>query len=444
MEWKESLVISKKWVLFILSAIIFAGYVSDISSVGSSLINPYPNLISIIITIAVLALLIAKVVKIQMASAIVIYTLVINIIISYFLNYKVIYFFEGDILRSALIFTLLITIAGFTNGKWHLLIIGCLCILWLFVVLLVSNNQFLADNAFIIFIVLLGFTFGLFLLFYLLEKNIWSKNELINQLEVKTKELEKSNKLLIYEKSVSETQKNELKSLIESREKLCSIISHDIKNPLSAIIGFSGLMISKIENKDFVKAAEFNEVIYQASTNLHQLLINLLAWTKMQSGKLEVSPELFDVIEMVNESVSISNTSLKQKQINLQLNLNNGLEIYADKNMITTIIRNLYANAIKFTLKGGNIAIGSKIENNLYHFSVTDNGIGMEESLVYQILNTDNTNSISGTSGETGTGFGLFLCKEFIKLHHGNLSIISEPGKGSVFSFNIPVKFLES
>jgi signal transduction histidine kinase len=442
MEWKESLLISKKWILYIVSTIIIAGYLSDISGESSSLTNPLPNLIAIIVTISAIVALIGKVIKIQLASAVVIYTLVINIIISYFLNYKVIHFFEGDILRSALIFTLLITIAGFTNGKWHSLSIGCLCIIWLISVIIISKNQFLIENLFIIFIVILGYTFGLFFLFKLLEKNMLAKNRLIAQLEVKTNELEKSNQLLIYEKSVSETQKNELKALIESREKLFSIISHDIKNPLSAIMGFSELIGPKIESKDFVKVAEFNKIIFQSSSNLYRLLINLLDWTKMQSGKLKVTPEYIDLNTLINESLAISNTSLEQKQINLEIKSQEG-SIFADKNMLTTIIRNLFSNALKYTLKGGRISIESKIENKWYFFSIADTGLGMESSVIDSILNDNAAFSTNGTDGETGTGFGLVLCKEFIKLHHGKLSITSEPGNGSEFLFNIPVEYGE-
>jgi len=232
--------------------------------------------------------------------------------------------------------------------------------------------------------------------------------------------------------------------LIESREKLFSIISHDIKNPLSAIIGFSELIESKIEKKDLVKALEFSKVIHHSSTNLHRLLLNLMEWTKMQSGKLAVMPEWIDVNALINESMDISNTSLLQKQIALETKLGPELIIFADKNMITTIIRNLYANAIKFTNKGGCISIESKIENLQFSFSVADTGMGMEANVIDRIMNSKESIATNGTEGEKGTGFGLILCKEFIQLHKGKLLVTSEINKGTVFTCYIPVEYVEN
>jgi len=443
MEWQESLIITKKWILFTFTATILAGYISDLWSTNTSFINPIPNLVAIIITLAIIAAMITKMIKTQLASAIVIYTLVLNIIFSFYINNGLVQFYEADILRSTLFFTLIITVTGFVSGKLHLLITGCLTILWFTSVLIISKNKFLIDNAFIIFLVILGYTFSLYFLFKKLEESFLVKIKLIRQLEEKSSELENSNQMLNYEKSVSENQKNELESLIESREKLFSIISHDIKNPLSAIIGFSELIESKIEKKDLVKALEFSKVIHHSSTNLHRLLLNLMEWTKMQSGKLAVMPEWIDVNALINESMDISNTSLLQKQIALETKLGPELIIFADKNMITTIVRNLYANAIKFTNKGGCISIESKIENLQFSFSVADTGMGMEANVIDRIMNSKESIATNGTEGEKGTGFGLILCKEFIQLHKGKLLVTSEINKGTVFTCYIPLEYVE-
>ena len=441
MEWKKSLVPQKQKILLLISSGSILGYLSDIFLLNSFYLNDIFNLISIIITLIATFALFLKIFSIQLSSAIIVYTLFFNIIISNYYGMSKIDCYEANILRSVVVFGLLMTIAGFVNGRNHLLIIGCSSILWFISVLIISQNDFLLNNAGVIFIVFFISTFGLFYLFRLIEESIATKNNLIIKLSDKSHELEISNKMLGHEKSVSEARRNELKSLIETKEKLFSIISHDIKNPLSAIIGFTDLIQSKIELNDYKKVSEFTSVINTSSVNLYRLLNNLLDWTKMQSGRLIVVPELADVNLLISESIELFSSFLENKHIKLETDLIENGGIYADRNMLSAIFRNLFSNAIKFTQKGGTIKIHSKVEENKYIFSISDTGIGMNSEVVNRLMNNNEGFSTTGTNGEKGTGFGILLCKEFIDLHHGKLIINSEINKGSVFIVQLPTNY---
>jgi signal transduction histidine kinase len=441
MEWKKSLVPLKQRILLLISTGSILGYISDIILLNSYYLNEIFNLISIIVTLIATLALFLKIFSIQLSSAIIVYTLLFNIIISNYYGLSKIDCYEANILRSVVVFGLLMTVAGFVNGRNHLLIIGCFSILWFISVLIISQNDYLMNNAGVIFIVIFSSTFGLYYLFRLIEESISTKNNLIIKLSDKSHELEISNKMLSQEKSVSEARRNELKSLIETKEKLFSIISHDIKNPLSAIIGFTDLIQSNIEVNDLQKVSEFTAVINTSSINLYRLLNNLLDWTKMQSGRLIVFPELADVNLLISESIELFSSFLENKQIKLERDLLDNDGIYADINMLSTIFRNLFSNAIKYTQKGGTIKIHSRVEDNNYIFSVSDTGIGMNSDVLDRLMNNNEGFSTTGTNGEKGTGFGILLCKEFIDLHHGKLIISSEINKGSVFTIQLPANY---
>ena len=230
-----------------------------------------------------------------------------------------------------------------------------------------------------------------------------------------------------------------LHHLNATKDKFFSIIAHDLKSPFNAIIGFSNLLTEQIKEKDYDGINEYAEIIQNTSVRAMSLLTNLLEWSSSQTGRMEYNPEYFELIIFINELTDLSNDSAKQKSIPLFKELPHNIIVFADKAMISTVFRNLISNAIKFSNPEGKITISAEKMTNEFRISVSDNGIGIEKNTIEKLFRIDQNNSTKGTQNELGTGLGLILCKEFIEQHGGKIWVESEVGKGSKFSFTIPV-----
>jgi len=229
----------------------------------------------------------------------------------------------------------------------------------------------------------------------------------------------------------------QLKELIATKDKFFSIIAHDLKSPFNVILGFGELLIRNLEKKDYNKLGKFAENIQSASVQAYDLLINLLEWSRMQTGKLQFKPTKFNINDMIDSIVSLCKYNLAQKNIDIQVQVNPELTLYADQNMIHTILRNLLTNAIKFTNTNGTISIVVENLGFRTEICVIDNGVGMTEQQLNNLFRIDN-NTTLGTSQEKGTGLGLILCREFVERHGGTIHVKSTKGKGSEFIVSIP------
>ena len=233
-------------------------------------------------------------------------------------------------------------------------------------------------------------------------------------------------------------QNKELKKLVETKTKFLSVISHDLKNPFNTIIGISKILLKKHKEIDIEKREKYIESIHEISTNTYSLLENMLAWSRSHSNELKLFQEKIDLNNIINQTIEINLKTAKTKKIEIINSVVNRIYVYADKNMITLIFRNLLSNAIKFTNENGFITISAEKKYEMIEISFSDNGIGMDNETLENIFNSDNTKSLPGTRGETGTGFGLLLCKEFTEKHGGTISVDSEKHKGSIFKFTVP------
>jgi signal transduction histidine kinase len=338
---------------------------------------------------------------------------------------------------------MLIPVGGFVIEKKHVLIIGGILLFEYLTVIVVSQNEYLLDNFYLIAIGITGYSSGMFYLLYLWEKVIMSQKDLIDQLEERNNELGKTNSQLSEQNSFIEAQKEELNHTVESRDKLFSVISHDIKNPLFAIVSYCDLIKEKISHAEFDRVNLYSEMIQISANNLYRLVLNLLDWTRFQGGKLQSYKQVIDAEFNINETVRLFDNSFKQKDIEFTKTLQTGTKIFADINMFNTIVRNLISNAIKYCPSGGKINIESRTENDNFFFIISDTGEGMRPEEIDSILNKTSNISTVGTKGESGTGLGLALCKEFIGLHNGELSINSAVGVGSEFVVYLPVNAIE-
>ena len=222
-----------------------------------------------------------------------------------------------------------------------------------------------------------------------------------------------------------------------SKDKLFSIISHDLRNPFSALMGYLEFLkeknISESDRNKYIKELE------TTTQNTYDLLENLLNLSASRSGNLNYSPLLFDLSELMKSIEKSLITLLNKKSINLKTSIQIK-NIYADKQMFEIILRNLLTNAVKFSNKGGVIEVTANVEQNYYKVAVSDNGVGMDRETIEKLFASEIVESDWGTEGEKGTGLGLSLCKEFIEKHNGKISVESEPGKGSTFYITIPIK----
>lgn len=238
--------------------------------------------------------------------------------------------------------------------------------------------------------------------------------------------------------------KNEqLQKLNAEKDKFFSIIAHDMKNSFNSIVGFSDLLSRQVKEKDFDDIEKYSEIIWRSSNRAMNLMMNLMEWVQSQTGRMDFKPEYFEISDLVNEIGLLFADIAEQKSINITKELFHNTTIFADKAMISTVLRNLISNAVKFTKPNGNIIISTMKKNNELVISVNDNGVGVPKSTINKLFKIDENISTPGTQNEKGTGLGLILCKDFIEKHGGKIWVESDSddcrgGKGTTFYFTIP------
>ncbi len=235
-----------------------------------------------------------------------------------------------------------------------------------------------------------------------------------------------------------ETNNKELKEANDTRDKFMSIIAHDLKNPFNVILGFSSLLHNNIDNFSSDEIKMMSQHIHDTTLNTFNLLETLLQWSNAQRGRMTFNPSQIDVNDVITEVISTLKNHAGSKDIAITFDPSHQLKAFADHNMVSTILRNLISNAIKFTPCQGTISIKAVQAGSKIVFSITDSGVGMSEELINKLFKIDEKVSMPGTNHESGTGLGLLLCKEFVDKHHGTITVTSEPNKGSTFTFTLP------
>ncbi|MFO7924896.1 MAG: tetratricopeptide repeat-containing sensor histidine kinase [Bacteroidales bacterium] len=254
-------------------------------------------------------------------------------------------------------------------------------------------------------------------------------------LKEKTRELENAcNELTDLE--------NTLKKLNSTKDKFFSIIAHDLKNPFNALLGFSETLNQNYKDLSREQVFTYIDIIDKSAVNLYRLLENLLEWSKSQTGNMHYKPEKFNVKGIAETGIDTVRVNAERKNINISTRINPRLTAFADKNHISTVIRNLLNNAVKFTHRNGEIIISAKKTDRHVEISVADNGIGIAPGEQKKLFSLDHNITTVGTDDERGTGLGLLLCKEFVEKSGGRLYVESEPGKGSIFTFTLPLSFV--
>ncbi len=229
-----------------------------------------------------------------------------------------------------------------------------------------------------------------------------------------------------------------LKLQTEARDKLFSIIAHDLRNPFQALLGFSDLLMDSSETYSHTDVVKFAQKMNVVAKNTHVLLENLLEWSSLQTGTLRPDKAREDSERLVDEIVSFCIPLFEAKKINLNAVCCENEFVLADKILVKIVLRNLMSNALKFTHPHGNVTVETSRTGMFVRFSVTDNGIGIDPVFFEKLFSFENNLSAPGTANENGSGLGLILCKEIIEIHGGTIWVESEPGKGSSFIFTLP------
>lgn len=234
-------------------------------------------------------------------------------------------------------------------------------------------------------------------------------------------------------------QSKKLIELNATKDRFFSIIAHDLRGPLGGIMGLTEIMADVNQYFTDEERIEMMADLSISARNTFNLLENLLEWSQMDRGFTEFKPKKLNLLDVVAECIGIVSEPAKVKMIGLTAQITNESLVYADENMLLTVIRNLLSNAIKFTPKGGAVSISAKAaENNRMVVSVKDTGIGMKEELRSNLFRIDANTKRPGTEGEQSTGLGLLLCKEFVEKQGGEIWVKSSPNQGSVFNFTVP------
>jgi signal transduction histidine kinase len=233
-------------------------------------------------------------------------------------------------------------------------------------------------------------------------------------------------------------QNKELKELNATKDRFFSIIAHDLRGPIGSIMQISELIARK-GDVDEDTLYFFLESQKDLSKNTFQLLENLLNWARSNTNQIEYYPEMLEVNSIINASVGAVDYQANVKNISVTTTCPAQIQVYADENMVRFVIRNLLSNAVKYTPKGGAISISiATTVNDTVVVSIKDTGIGMPQKIMENLFRIDASNYRPGTDGESSSGLGLLLCKEFAEKNGGMIWAESEEGKGSVFSFSIP------
>ncbi|PLW98120.1 MAG: hypothetical protein C0593_06485 [Marinilabiliales bacterium] len=259
------------------------------------------------------------------------------------------------------------------------------------------------------------------LIFYLITKRRYSK-ALEAEVEKRTTELQKSN---------------------NEKDKFFSIIAHDLKSPFNAIIGFADILKNDYDSFTEDEKKLFVDNIHESSHSTFKLIEKLLDWSRAKTGRLKYNPVSIDLSTIGVNMINTYRNAASKKNIVIKSHIGYHSKVYADKDLLETIFRNLISNAIKFTNPHGEIILNAKKEGDFTRISITDNGVGISEENLEKIFSIDVRSSTKGTEEESGTGLGLLVVKEFVETNGGTIQVSSTPGKGSEFSFTVPSKMSE-
>lgn len=241
------------------------------------------------------------------------------------------------------------------------------------------------------------------------------------------------------EQALKESERN-LRELNAKKDKLFSIIAHDLRSPFSSFQGFLQLIQEDLKNHKYDEIEENIGFVTNSSHKIYNLLTNLLQWSRMETDRIDYIPKQVDLYKMTSNIADFLSSNINEKKIKFKSEIKPHSTVFADSFMLETILRNLISNAIKFTPDDGKISIVKNIKNKAIEISVIDTGVGISRENQKKIFNIEDKTSTHGTNDEEGTGLGLILCNQFAQKHGGKIVVKSEIDRGSTFTVVLPRK----
>jgi signal transduction histidine kinase len=248
---------------------------------------------------------------------------------------------------------------------------------------------------------------------------------------------ELADKIVESEKQLREYSE-ELKHSNTTKDRMLSIIAHDLRNPFNALVNLSEMLIPEIEAGNCESGIEYTRMMHDSAIQGYQLLLNLLDWARQQGGKIVYKPRQFDIKNVINSNISIVSLSAASKGITIEFNANGEMPLNSDESILSTVFRNLLSNAVKYTPEGGLINVKVTNAGGYYNISVKDSGVGIPADKIENLFEDGAKTSTPGTNSEGGTGLGLVLCSDFVQILGGKIWVESVEGEGSTFTFSVP------
>ncbi|HAN18607.1 MAG: hypothetical protein A2X13_13735 [Bacteroidetes bacterium GWC2_33_15] len=270
-----------------------------------------------------------------------------------------------------------------------------------------------------------------------LEKTNQKFRERTIELFGKMIDLKKAKKTISLQNEELELQRKKLHELNASKDKFFSIIAHDLRNPIAGFLNLTEILSENFSTFSEKESQEFIDVMNQASKQLYNLLENLLQWSRSQTGSVPFEPKYIALKKIIENTIDLLMMNIENKKLKIYIKIDDQCTVFADENMITTVLRNLISNAIKFSNPEGAITIRAELKDKEVEISVIDNGIGMKQEDKEKLFRIDVHHTTPGTSDEKGTGLGLILCKEFVERNGGKIWVESDLNKGSAFKFTL-------
>jgi len=275
----------------------------------------------------------------------------------------------------------------------------------------------------------------------ILEEKIKERTTEIAQKNIS---LEEQKEEIVTSNEVLTKQKDELNELNAMKDTFFSILAHDLKNPFSSLHSLSGLVIDSYGNMDEEEKMASLIKINKSSELIYNLLENLLTWSRSQRGDIDYSPEKINLSNLVEVNINLHQVSAEKKGIRLISGVAGDLLAFGDREMISTVLRNLISNAVKYSHKGGTVEVNIDEKGGFLEVMVSDEGIGIPKENAEKIFRIDIKHKSPGTDGEKGSGLGLILCKDFVEKNRGRIWAESKEGSGAKFYFTIPVSANQS